>query len=253
MNEKRKIVIEKLLNEIHGGNIIAGGKIPSERILAQLLGENRTIIREALISLEAMGVIDIRERQGIYISSNEENEAKMLLQRVRDWPGDVLSRIMEMRQVLDPIAASLAAARRTHEDVVNLSSCLEKMRMLSEDNRQEAAKIGAYWNTVFHTIIVTATGNTYMAKVYESVLALIEQGMSLMRASTSPAKHGGRIVAFKEHELLFEYIKNSDAAAAERIAEEHLAHTIKAMVRLGQIVPASDLYTQKLAGRLRFE
>lgn len=253
MNKKRKLVIEKLLKEIHGGSIIINGKLPAERNLAQIMGENRAIVREALISLEAMGVIDIRERQGIYVSSREENEAKTILQKVRDWPGDLLSKIIEVRQVLDPIAASLAATRRTPEDIANLTSCLEKMRALSIDDSEGASKTGAYWNTIFHTIIVSATGNTYMAKIYESVLSIIEHHMSLMRASTSPTEYGGRTVAFQEHMQLVEQIKNGNAAEAERIAEEHLSHTVKAMVRLREIVPASDLYSQKLAGRLRFE
>ena len=253
MNEKRKDVIEKLLEEIHHGNIATKGKLPSERRLAELLNENRPIVREALISLEAMGVIDIREKQGIFLSSNEENEARMLLQKTRGWPGDILSRVMEMRQVLEPAATVLAAARRSEEDVSKLAGCLENMGDLQTDARPEAAKAGAYWNTVFHTIIVSATGNAYMMRVYESVLSMIEDGMSMMRTGTNPTDFGGRHIAFREHAQLFEAIRNKDQDAAERIAEEHLAHTIKAMVRLGQIVPSSDLYEQRFIGRLRFE
>lgn len=253
LNEKRKEVIEKLLEEINCGNIAEKGKLPSERRLAELLKENRPIVREALISLEAMGVIDIREKQGIFLSSSEENEAKKLLQKTRGWPGDILSRVMEMRQVLDPAAAVLAAARRSEENVANLASCLENMRNLQGDARQEAAKVGAYWNTVFHTIIVSATGNTYMMRVYESVLSMIEGEMSMMRFGTAPTDFGGRNIAFMEHERIFEAIKSGDRDTSERIAEEHLSHTIEAMVRLGQIVPSSNLYGQKFIGRLRFE
>lgn len=253
MNEKRKEVIEKLLEEIHYGDIITKGKLPSERKLAELLKENRPIVREALISLEAMGVLDIREKQGIFLSSNEENEARTLLQKTKGWPGDILSRAMEMRQVIEPSATALATERRSDEHVSNLESCLENMKNLQGDARQEAAKIGAYWNTVFHTIIVSATGNAYMIRVYESILSMIEDGMSMMRSNTEPKDFGGRHVTFSEHELLFEAIKNKNKDAAERIAEEHLAHTIKAMVRLGQIVPSSDLYEQEFIGRLRFE
>lgn len=253
LNEKRKEVIEKLIEEIHYGNIITKGKLPSERRLAELLKENRPIVREALISLEAMGVIDIREKQGIFLSPNEENEARKLLQKTKGWPGDILSRAMEMRQIIEPSATALATARRSDENVSNLSSCLENMRNLQGDAKQEAARVGAYWNTVFHTIIVSATGNAYMIRVYESVLSMIEDGMSMMRSSTKPMDFGGRHITFREHELLFEAIKNKDKDAAERVAEEHLSHTIKAMVRLGQIVPSSALYEQEFIGRLRFE
>lgn len=253
MNEKRKEVIEKILNAIHSGDAVCNGKIATERQLALQIGEHRTIVREALISLEAMGVIDIRERQGIFLSTSQENEAKMLLHKVRDWPADAMSRVMEMRQILDPAIAALAATRRNNEDVQKLRNCVTTMRDLSYVDREEAHKAGAYWNTTYHTIIVAATGNTYLARMYEGVLHMIEEGMYYMRAWTQPTEYGGRSVAFDEHLMLYEAIEEGDAVKAERLAEQHLDHTIQAMVALGQIVPSSNIFTQRLAGRTRFE
>lgn len=253
MNEKRKEVIERLLEEIRSGNIVSKGKLPTERRLVELLGEGRPIIREALISLEAMGVIEIRERQGIYLSSSEENEAKMLLNKVRDWPVDALSRVMEIRQLLDPAAAALAATRRSDADLAKMSDCLQKMRAVVHDASDAANEAGIYWNTVYHTVIVGASGNTYLARIYENLLSMVEQGTVMMRRGTHPTEHGGRQVAYNDHEKLFDAIREKDADMAEATAEDHLAHTIQAMVRLGQIVPSSDLYAQKLAGRLRFK
>lgn len=253
MNEKRKEVIERLLNEIQNGDIVSKGKLPTERKLVELLGEGRPIIREALISLEAMGVIEIRERQGIYLSSSEENEAKMLLNKVHDWPVDALSRVMEMRQLLDPAAAALAAVRRSNSDISKMQDCLREMRAVVHDSSDEANEAGIYWNTVYHTVIVSASGNSYLARIYESLLAMVEHGTVMMRRGTSPTEQGGRQVAYRDHENLFTAIKEKNANEAERVAEDHLAHTVRAMVQLGQIVPSSNLYAQKLAGRLRFE
>ena len=86
MNEKRRLVIEKLLEKIHSGEIVVGDKLLPERQLAEAVGETRPVMREGLIALDAMGVIDIRDRQGIFLSSNEENEARMMLHRVRGRP-----------------------------------------------------------------------------------------------------------------------------------------------------------------------
>jgi len=120
LNEKRKEVIEKLLNKIRNGDIVVNGKLLPERQLAEAIGESRPVLREGLIALEAMGVLDIRERQGIYFSSREENEAKMMLQKVRGWPADVLSRVMEVRQIIEPLATGLAAARRNDKDLMKM-------------------------------------------------------------------------------------------------------------------------------------
>ena len=86
------------------------------------IGETRPVLREGLIALEAMGVLDIRDRQGIYLSSSEENEAKMMLQKVRGWPADVLSRVIEVRQIIEPLATGLAAARRNEKDLIKCAN-----------------------------------------------------------------------------------------------------------------------------------
>lgn len=253
MNSKRKEVIERLIEQIHTGGIVHNDKLPSERDLANILGEHRTVVREALISLEAMGVIDIRERQGIYLSSAEENEAKVILARVGEWPADKLSRALEMRQILEPATAALAAARRTDTHIEKLSHCLENMRNVLGADDPGSAKAGIYWNTIFHSIIASATNNSYMARIYENILASIEHGMFLMRYGTPPSELGGRHVAFRDHEDLLSAIRDMDVEKAERISERHLSHTVKAMVSLGQIMQVSNLYNQKFAGRIRFD
>ena len=110
MNDKRRQVIEKLLEKINSGEVVSQDKLLPERRLAEVVGETRPVVREGLIVLEAMGVLDIRDRQGIYLSSTEENEAKMMLHKVRGWPADMLSRVMEVRQIVEPPATAIAAA-----------------------------------------------------------------------------------------------------------------------------------------------
>lgn len=176
MNEKRRLVIEKLLEKIHSGEIVVGDKLLPERQLAEAVGETRPVMREGLIALDAMGVIDIRDRQGIFLSSNEENEARMMLHRVRGWPADILSRVMEVRQIIEPLATGLAAARRGEKDLIKIQECLKHMEELAGQAGEEAAKEGAYWNTSFHTVIVESADNAYLSRIYEGVYSIIEQG-----------------------------------------------------------------------------
>jgi len=252
MNEKRREVIEKLLEKIHSGEIVIKDKLLPERQLAVAVGETRPVLREGLIALEAMGVLDIRDRQGIYLSSSEENEAKMMLQKVRGWPADVLSRVIEVRQIIEPLATGLAAARRNEKDLIKMRECLNHMEELVSQNTDEAAHKGAYWNTSFHTVIIESADNAYLSRIYEGLYTVIENGLSLMRINTSPEESGGRVIAYQDHLQLYNLIEAKDSAGAELYAEEHLLHTINAMVQLGQIVPASNLIGQKFVGRSRF-
>lgn len=233
MNEKRRQIIEKLLEKINSGEVVTGDRLLPERQLAEAVGETRPVVREGLIALEAMGVLDIRDRQGIYLSSSEENEAKMMLHKVRGWPADMLSRVMEVRQIIEPLATAIAAVR------------------LVEEPGEAAARESLIWNTTFHTVIVESAENAYLSRIYEGIHTVIEHSLSLMRIGTAPEKEGGPRSVYHDHLRLFERIEARDSAGAELCAEEHLRHSINAMVALGQIVPASNLFGQKLIGQAR--
>lgn len=252
MNSKRKQVIEKLLEKIHSREIVADDKLLPERQLVDILGETRPVLREGLIALEAMGVLDIRDRQGTFLSSSEENAAKVVLQKIHGWPADILSRAMEVRQIIEPIATGIAASRRSDKDLLKMHECLDHMKKLSKETTEEAAEQGAYWNTAFHTVIVESADNAYLSRIYESVCAAIEQGMFLMRRNISHQGDGGPMAAYHDHVILYKLIKSGDSAGAEIYSEKHLLNTINTLVQFGQIVPASNLFIQKFAGQIRF-
>lgn len=253
MNPKRKKVIESILELIKKKDLVVDNKLPTERNLAEMLGESRPIVREALIALEALGVLEIRDRQGIFLSSKEENEAKALLNIVGGWPADQVSRVMEMRQILDPSTAALSAIRRTNEQIEKMHSCLDEMRELVHESTPESARLGIHWNTILHMIIVNSTNNMSMVRIYEGLFSLTEGGLSMMRIETAPRDFGGRERVLSEHERLVAAIEKRDPDLAEQMAEIHLSHTVSAMDRLGQIMPSSNLYGKKLVGRLRFD
>lgn len=251
MNEKRRQIIEKLLEKINSGEVVTGDRLLPERQLAEAVGETRPVVREGLIALEAMGVLDIRDRQGIYLSSSGENEAKMMLHKVRGWPADMLSRVMEVRQIIEPLATAIAAVRRDDKDLSKMRECLRNLSELVEEPGEAAARESLIWNTTFHTVIVESAENAYLSRIYEGIHTVIEHSLSLMRIGTAPEKEGGPRSVYHDHLRLFERIEARDSAGAELCAEEHLRHSINAMVALGQIVPASNLFGQKLIGQAR--
>ena len=132
-----------------------------------------------------------------------------------------------------------------------MRECLRNLRELVEEGGEEAAQQSLIWNTAFHTVIVESAENAYLSRLYEGIHAVAEHSLSLMRIRTSPEKEGGRRSVYQDHLKLFERIEARDSAGAELCAEEHLRHSINAMVELGQIVPASDLFGQKLIGQAR--
>ncbi|HOO88983.1 MAG TPA: GntR family transcriptional regulator, partial [Synergistales bacterium] len=117
MNKTRKELIHRLSDLITEGDIVSEGKLPPERELAAILGTTRPLLREALIALEALGVLDIRDRQGIFLAEEKVGEIGRVLGQAQVWPLELLSQVMEIRQLLDPGAAALAALRRKERDI----------------------------------------------------------------------------------------------------------------------------------------
>jgi GntR family transcriptional repressor for pyruvate dehydrogenase complex len=253
VNEKRKAVAKKLLDEIHLGKITENGKLPSERDLSILLGEHRTIVREALICLEALDVIEIRGRSGIYVSKAIEDEVKKQFLKSGQWPADIISKAMELRQLIDPAAAAISAIRRGEGDIAKLKSCLDNMKALVEDQSDESGKACAYWDNVFHAVIASSTGNSYLTRVYEGIMESVENAVYLSWVGNRLYDRRVRAGTFGEHFRMFEAIRAQNHEDAERFAEEHLSRTLNTIIGIGIITPSSNLFNQKIAGRLRFE
>ncbi|MDR1726351.1 MAG: FCD domain-containing protein [Acidobacteriota bacterium] len=247
MNPTRKELIQKLSGAIEQGGIVKNGKLPSERELAALMGTSRPLLREALISLEALGRLDIRDRQGIFLAGEGESQFIKGIDQAHIWPMDILAQVMELRQIMDPGATALAALRRKDEDLGKLRECLSVLEKIHDDKSPDAAERGAYWNTVFHSTIFKATGNTLLARLYESLLELSERGISAMRSDALDSHAADRTErALRQHQELFAAIRDKDMKRARKASQAHLRASISSMVALSQVTPLSDFFAQRL-------
>ncbi|MDR0310900.1 MAG: FCD domain-containing protein [Acidobacteriota bacterium] len=245
MNPTRKELIQRLTNFIARGEFVKDGKLPSERELASLMGTSRPLLREALISLEALGYLDIRDRQGIFLAG--ETQFLKAVDQAHIWPMDILAQVMEIRQIMDPGATALAALRRNDGDMEKLNECLAMLEKIHSAGGPDAADQGAYWNTVLHSTIFKATGNTLLARLYESLLEMSERGISVMRSDALDSRAADRTTqALEQHRRLVAAIRNRDMKRAREASKEHLRASIKSMVELSQVTPLSDFFSQRI-------
>ncbi len=252
MNATRKDLIQKLAALISGGEIAAGGKLPSERELAGMLDTSRPLLREALISLEALGYLEIRDRQGIFLAGDNYSEVLQSLGQAQIWPMEILSQVMEIRQIMDPGATALAALRRKDRDMEKLDECISMMEKIYSEHDPEEASLGAYWNKALHSTIFSATGNTLLARLYETLLEMSERGVSAMRRSVlnSGSPETNKYV-LQQHRNLVEAIRARDMDRARETAKAHLEYTIESMVQMSRVTPVSNFFAQRLGSVLR--
>jgi len=246
MNENRKKIIDELMTLIESETIIdSRGKLLTERALCDLLKISRTLLREAIISLEAIGILEVRERQGIFLVGQENRELPAKIGLATLWPIETLGQVMEIRQLIEGRAALLAALRRTDEDIQKLKGCLDQLeKVFAEHNIDEAAQ-GAYWNTVLHNTIFQATHNMILARIYENLTELLEKSIISMRIQLLDSNEPERTAAIlQQHRDLVKAIIEQDTSNAVKAAESHLAYTFRILEEQSKLHPFSDLVTK---------
>jgi len=196
-------------------HLTPGGKLPNELLLSQDLGVSRTTLREAIRTLTAQGVLEVRRGKGTFVSEriNEINDFGFSgLQHVRGQLRD----LFELRQVFEPAAARLACQRATEEELREIltlgqgvEDCIQTGR-----NRTEA-------DWAFHAAIVRATHNEFMTRL----LPVIHQAVS---GAVVAGGNEARLAkdTLQDHGMLMDFFRKRDAVGAEHAMAIHMLHSI---------------------------
>jgi GntR family transcriptional regulator, galactonate operon transcriptional repressor len=204
-------VLKVLGREICSGKIRPGQLLPPEPELCVRFGFSRIVIREAIKSLAAKGLIEVTRRVGTLVL--EPTRWNLFDPDIIGWRAEsavfdpTLSRdLMEMRRIIEPAAVRLAALRASDEDRRNLRSAYMAMA------RAVAGK-GDYVKAdlAFHTIILSACGNQFVRQMQDAMAALLRVSFDVI--TTKP---GGPAHSLPLHEAVCEAIERGDADAAER-------------------------------------
>ena len=206
-------VLTALGRDICSGKIRPGELLPPEPDLCERFGFSRIVIREAIKSLAAKGLIEVTRRVGtLVLDKTRWNlfDPDIISWRaesaVTDW---TLQRdLMEMRRVIEPAAVRLAALRASDDDRRNLRAAYMAMA------RAVAGK-GDYVKAdlAFHTIILSTCGNQFLRQMQDAMSALLRVSFDLI--TTKP---GGPAHSLPMHEAVCIAIEQGDAEAAEKAA-----------------------------------
>lgn len=233
LEKKRAELVRKLTELIREPGRFPDGHLPSERELAQSLGVSRNLLREAIITLEVMGLLEIRERQGAYIRTPQPGEYAASLKLLSVWPGDILAYIMEMRLVIEAPAAALAAERREEEELVRMKDCLRHLDEVERSCGLDAAEC-ARWDTILHSLILGAAHNPVLQRVYEGFYSTMEEYIVLSRRKLLAIEGWAKDIR-GQHWSLVDAIERRDPEAASAALREHLG---KALDKLNEMQSA---------------
>lgn len=156
--------IEKIKEMILSGALGPGDKLPKEADLAQRLGLSRNSLREAVRALSLIRVLDVRQGDGTYVTSLEPGLLLEALTFVVDFHrDDTVLQFLEMRRILEPAAAALAAQRMTEEDVAKLAAVVEA---IGPHASLEELVVN---DLEFHRLIAAGTGNAVLCSVIDGM------------------------------------------------------------------------------------
>ena len=188
--------ILKIKGMILSGELKPGDRLSPEKELSESLGLSRSSLREAVKALEIIRVLDVRRGDGTYVTSLEPQlllEAMAFVVEIHQ-DSSVLE-LFEVRRILEPSAAALAAARITSDDVTRLRD------MLTEVDEHTSIDGLVAHDMQFHHLISTMSGNAYLTSMLDglsgkTLRARVWRGLTQERSvERTLAEHGAIVDA----------------------------------------------------------
>jgi GntR family transcriptional regulator, transcriptional repressor for pyruvate dehydrogenase complex len=203
-------ISHQLVEAIVSGRYKPGDQLPPERDLAVMFETSRVAVREALGALIAKGILSTRQGSGTTVNPTEQwNTLDPVILMLRD--GDqTLDQLHEVRRIIEPELAALAAQRITPEE-------LEALRQLVDLPLDDTIEQHIERDTNFHVAIARVTKNTVLQIVLSSIGDLLRE--SRRRSFIVP----GELAAARNwHRMVFEAIERHDPEAARLAMVEHM-------------------------------
>ncbi|MFT3963273.1 FadR/GntR family transcriptional regulator [Propionivibrio sp.] len=228
-------VLDRLGLDICAGRYAPGQTLPRENELCERFALSRIVIREAVKSLAAKGMLEVRRKVGTLVlapSSWNLFDPDIIAWRTQAAGDDLeMSRdLLDLRRIVEPAAARLAAARAGDADLAAVRGAFERMRRaVAGDGDYVAADLA------FHSAIFTASGNQFVSQILVALTGLLRQGFAIVSR-----KPGGPLASLPLHEDLCRAVEARDPAAAERAA---LALIDRAALDLRECLPAEPRQT----------
>jgi DNA-binding FadR family transcriptional regulator len=216
-----EVMAERILRFIAELRLRPGDRMPTEHELAARLGASRTVIREAVKVLSALGRVRVQKGRGLYVADDEG-----LLGSAR-WGGfflptdlDHVFMLFEFRRVQETAASRLAATRATPAELGAIETAAETCRQGHLTGRHDLFDKG---DDEFHLGIAAASHNPLLVTAIRDARRLQHQSSTIGLHGTV----GGHAAeAVDEHAAIYQAIRSGDPEAAAQAAAAHLDNTL---------------------------
>jgi GntR family transcriptional repressor for pyruvate dehydrogenase complex len=206
-------IVQQIEDSVLNGSLKPGDQLPAERELAQRLGVSRTAVREAVKALREKGLVEAYSGRGTFITDGTSQAARQsfdLMVKIGQQEGAPY--LAELRLILEPGIAALAATRVTDEDLAGLR---EAVAVMDRAQKDPAAFIEA--DLDFHLALAEAAANPLILSLIDSIVGLLrEQRIKIFNVEGGPQR--GQF----HHKRIFEAMERRDPELARNAMRAHL-------------------------------
>lgn len=211
-------VVAALREKMLAGEIAPGQKLPTESRLSETFGVSRTVVREAMATLAADGLVEARQGAGVFVTDRPSLAFGSISLDVGRKISQALN-VLEVRIGIEIESAALAALRRSAaQEAAIQEAFFEFERLLAAGEATGKADFG------FHRAIAVATGNPFYVEVLDAL-----GSRTIPCDVTSPFATDTALSADyqrglqREHLAILEAIAAGDPAAARDAMRAHLS------------------------------
>lgn len=213
---KKTKLYEKVAQQIQGlirdGLLKPGDKLPPERELADTFQVSRSSLRDAIRTLEVMGLVEPRQGEGTVVCELSAEALVSPLSTMLLGKRELVSELLDLRLILEPPLAARAAAHVTAEELDAMEDILRRQK-----EKVDRGELAVEEDSEFHYAIANAAKNSVVLKVIDVFMDLLRES----RARSLQVK--GRLQrSFAGHRKILNAIRRRDAAEAEAAMRRHV-------------------------------
>ncbi len=206
-------VIDYIKQQIREGKLSSGSRLPAERELSQLLGISRNSVREAIRTLDIMGIISSQQGAGNYLTGNFENNLvesmsmMFLLNQIN------YQQISQLRRGLELQALMLAIDNITEEQIEELKQVVAELEHTTEEQNIILDK-------KLHYTIATASGNALILDILQALSGLIDQFIVDLRREILSSPDSKNLLR-EAHSEMIQSLISKDKRLGYRAIDKH--------------------------------
>lgn len=209
-------IVDQLKSLIFEGQLRPGQRLPPERDLAKSLNVSRVSLREALNTLQGMGLLEIQQGNRTFVRPITTLSVNDPLVSFCRSSSSNMFQVFELRKYLEVGSVSLAAERAKSREVEKLEEILQEMEDDLKKNR-----LGASSDLIFHTTLVEATHNQAYIHIMKTIYDLLQEELRIAWGKIFRKKEK-RKKLFLQHQGIFNAVKGHNPLKAAQKALVHL-------------------------------